>query len=197
MTTFFCMRHGLTDWNREHRVQGCTDTSLNEEGREQARKWAGSLARGGLDLIVTSGLARSKETAAIINETLGLDIVEDARLNEMDWGEWTGLDRGEIRKMYKLVGQQERKGFDFRAKGGESRNELLMRACDALLDLTGKHPGKSVLVVAHNGILKCLAHALSGQDYLPGDPNPIKPYRLHRFECLDLELAIGELNIEI
>lgn len=197
MTTFFCMRHGMTDWNRERRIQGIEDIPLNEEGREQARTWAASLKGGGFDLIVTSGLSRARETASIINETLNLPAVEDLRLNEQDWGEWSGLTGGELKKKGNLLKQQEKKGFEFRPKGGESRNEVLMRTCDAFMDLTEHHPGKTVLVVAHNGILKCLAHALSGQDYLPRDPGPIKPYRLHRFECVDLELALGELNIEI
>ena len=190
------MRHGMTDWNREHRVQGCTDTSLNEEGREQAARWAESLADAGFELIVTSTLKRAKETAGIINKTLNLPMAEDKRLDEQDWGEWTGLTRDDLGKIGKLVRQQEKKGFEFRPKDGESRNEVLMRACDAFVDLAEQHLGKSVLVVAHNGILKCLAYALSGLDYLPGEPDPLKPYRLHRFECADLELAVGELNID-
>lgn len=197
MSTFFCMRHGLTDWNNEHRIQGGTDTPLNEKGREQAENWAKSLADGGFDLVVTSGLVRAKETAAIINKTLNLPVTEDERLNEQDWGDWTGLTRDELRKIFKLVRQQEKKGFGFRPQGGESRNELLMRACDAFVDIAELHPGKTVLVVTHNGILKCLAHALSGLDYLPGDPDPIKPYRLHRIDCVELEIALGELNIEL
>ncbi|MBG0790610.1 MAG: histidine phosphatase family protein [Desulfovibrionaceae bacterium] len=195
MTAFFCLRHGMTDWNREHRIQGRTDTALNDEGREQARNWAEALAGAGFDLIVTSGLARARETGAILNQVLNLPMVEDARLNEQDWGNWTGLTRKELAKKGKLLNQQEKKGFDFRPEGGESRNEMLDRACDAFIDLSGEHPGKSVLVVTHNGVLRCLAHALSGSDYLPGDPDPIMPGRLHRFECAELELALGELNV--
>lgn len=197
MTAFFCMRHGMTDWNRDHRIQGTTDIELNDHGREQARNWAESLVDGDFELIVTSTLKRAKETAEIINRTLALPITEDARLNELDWGEWTGMTEAELKKISKLVNQQKKKGFDFRPNGGESRNEQLQRACDVLLDLADEYPGKSVLVVAHYGILHCLAYALSGLDYMPGDSNPLKPYRLHRLECADMELAIGELNIEI
>ena len=92
---------------------------------------------------------------------------------------------------------RKRRGLNSALRAGRVRNELLMRVCDALIDLTEKHSGKSVLVVTHDDVLKCLAHALSGLDYLPGDPDPIKPYRLHRIDCLDLELALGELNIEL
>lgn len=143
-----------------------------------------------------SGLERARETAAILNEKLKLDVIEDERLNEMDWGNWTGLDKSGLKKKGKLVTAQERKGFGFRPEQGESRDELLMRACDALIDLAAGHPGQSVLVVTHNGVLKALAYALSGLEYLPGEPCPIRPGRLHRFECADLELAAGELDIE-
>lgn len=197
MTTFFCMRHGLTDWNAQSRIQGNTDTSLNDEGRDMARAWAKTLDGGGLDLIVTSTLDRARETGAIVNETLGLPMIEDERLGEQDWGEWTGLTKAELGDMRKLVRQQENKGFDFRPKGGESRNDVLMRACDALIDISEEHPGKSILVVTHNGVLKCLAYALSGLDFTPGDPMPLKDYKLHRIECMEMELAIGELNMEL
>jgi probable phosphoglycerate mutase len=70
-----------------------------------------------------------------------------------------------------------------------------MRACDALMDFSHAHSGARVLVVTHQGVLKCLAYALSGLDYMPGDPLPIEPYRLHRIECLDNELAPAQWNI--
>ena len=187
----------MTDRDSENRVQGASDIPLNDKGRGQAADWARSLADGGFDLIVTGSLAGTRETAAIINEVLNLPVAEDERLDGQDWGEWTGMTREELRKISTLVRQQEKKGFEFRPKGGESRNELLMRVCDALIDLTENYPGKSVLVVTHDCVLKCLAYALSGLDYLPGDQDPIKPYRLHRVDCLDLELALGELNIEL
>lgn len=197
MTTYFCMRHGLTDWNRDHRIQGDTDIELNEEGRAMARAWAESLAGAGMDCILTSALSRARETGAIINEKLGLPVFEDPRLGEQDWGDWTGLTKAELKEMRKKVGREEYRGFGFRPEGGESRDEVLLRACDALIDFSAAHPGESVLVVTHNGVLKCLAYALSGLEFLPSDPMPVKSYRLHRIECLDNELALGELNMEL
>ena len=197
MTTYFCMRHGLTEWNLDSRIQGGTDISLCDEGRDMARKWARSLAEHSFDPILTSGLERAKETAEIINEVLGLPMHEDPRLAEQDWGEWTGLTKIELKKIFKKVQQQEKHGFRFRPPGGESRDEVLMRACDALIDFSAEHADGSVLVVTHNGVIKCLTYILSGLEFLPGDPVPIEPYRLHRIECLDNELAIGELNMKL
>ena len=197
MTTYFCMRHGLTDWNRDSRIQGASNIPLNEEGREMARKWAETLDQGGLDCILTSGLDRARETAAIINQRLNLAVFEDPRLGEQDWGEWTGLTKAELKGMRSLVKSQEQKGFGFRPKGGESRDEVLMRACDALIEFSEGQPGASVLVVTHNGVLKCLTYALSGLEFLRDDPMSFLPYRLHRIDCQDNELALGELNMEL
>jgi len=196
VTTFFCMRHGLTEWNSDSRIQGKTDISLCDKGREMARDWALSLAGRDFDCILTSGLERARQTAEIINQTLGLPLYEDSRLAEQDWGEWTGLTKAELKeKVWKKVQQQEKKGFGFRPPGGESRDEVLARACDALIDFSLDHPEASVLVVCHNGVIKCLSYILSGLDFMPNEPMPIKPYRLHRIECMENELAIGELNM--
>ncbi|WP_319541407.1 histidine phosphatase family protein [uncultured Pseudodesulfovibrio sp.] len=197
MTTYFCMRHGETDWNRESRIQGTTEIPLNDEGRSMARKWAERLADGGLEYILTSSLGRAKETAAIINEKLNLPVHEDPRLGEQDWGEWTGLTKEDLKEIRKQVKGQEYKGFDFCPPKGESRNDVLMRACDALIEFSEEHPGKSVLVVTHNGVLKCLAYALNGLEFMPDDPMPLEPYRLHRIECLENELAPGQFNMEL
>nr|WP_321260007.1 histidine phosphatase family protein [uncultured Pseudodesulfovibrio sp.] len=197
MTTYFCMRHGMTDWNRESRIQGTEDIPLSDVGREMARKWAETLADGGLQCILTSSLGRAKETATIINETLGLPIHEDPRLGEQDWGEWTGLTKEDLKQIRKQVKQQEYKGFDFCPPKGESRNDVLMRACDALIDFSEEHPDKSVLVVTHNGVLKCLAYALTGLEFMPNEPTPLESYRLHRIECLENELAPGQFNMEL
>ncbi len=197
MTTFFCMRHGLTEWNTDKRIQGRTDVDLSDEGRVMAEAWAESLTGNHFDRILTSGLARAVQTAEILNDRFGLPLHADPRLAEQDWGEWTGLTKREMLGLGKGVRKQEMRGFEFRPPGGESRDEVLLRACDALLDFAEAHQEEKVLVVTHNGVLKCLVYALSGLDFLPSEPSPVKPYRLHRIECFDNEIALSESNMEL
>ena len=198
MTTFFCMRHGLTQWNSDKRIQGQTDVDLSDEGRDMARQWGKSLADNHFDCILTSGLARAVQTAEIINEELGgLPIHTDPQLVEQDWGEWTGLTKDELNEMRKLVKKQEYKGFDFQPPKGESRDEVLLRACDAFLEFSEKHSDAKVLVITHNGVLKCLTYALSGLEFMPDEPCPILPYKVHRIECFENEIALGEINMEL
>lgn len=190
------MRHGQTGWNRDKRLQGQTDIELSDHGRDMARQWAASLADNEFHCILSSTLLRAVETAEIINETLGLPLHTDARLIEQDWGAWTGLTKAEMQANRNQVRKQEKCGFGFTPPEGESRDDMLMRACDALLEFSEAHEGK-VLVVTHNGVLKSLAYALSGMEYLPSESNPLEPYRIHRIECFENELALGELNMEL
>ena len=197
MTTYFCMRHGLTGWNADKRIQGRTDVPLSDEGRAMAEAWGTSLADNEFDCILTSGLERAVQTGTIINEQLNLPVHVDPRLAEQDWGEWTGRTKDEMRVLGKPLSKQEKRGFEFRPPGGESRDEVLMRACDALIEFAEEHPDERVLVVTHNGVLKCLVYALSGLEFLPSEPVPVLPYRVHRIECADNEIALGEANMEL
>ena len=98
MTTLLLARHGETDWNREGRWQGGSDTSLNERGREQARELAQQL--DSVDAIYSSDLARAAETAAIIAGTLGVEVRVDPRLRERSFGDWEGLNAEEIEQRF-------------------------------------------------------------------------------------------------
>lgn len=68
------IRHGQTDWNRDDRLQGSSDIPLNATGRAQAVETAALLADQGLAAIVSSPLARARDTARIIAEILGIDL---------------------------------------------------------------------------------------------------------------------------
>src|SRR5205807_6477394 len=94
MTTLLLVRHGETDWNRDGRWQGHSDTRLNERGREQARELAGQI--DGVDVIYSSDLARARETAEILAAELGIEVHVDQRLRERGFGAWEGLTSTEI-----------------------------------------------------------------------------------------------------
>ena len=197
MTTFFLIRHGQTAWNAEKRIQGRTDTDLAPEGEAMAEGWARELADLELDRVLTSGLKRAARTAGIVCAGRNLPVDHDPRLAEQDWGEWTGLAKPELKKLGKELSRREKQGFGFCPPGGESREAVLCRACDALLDFAAAHPEARVLVVTHNGVLKCLLNALSGQAFLPGDPPLPGGYRVHRIECIENELALGGSGPEL
>jgi 2,3-bisphosphoglycerate-dependent phosphoglycerate mutase len=149
-TTLLLIRHGETDWNRERRWQGHADPPLNDTGREQARALARELAADPPSAVYASDLARSRETAVIVAAALGLAVTADARLREVDVGEWSGLLWSEIEERYpdgvarRLAGGT---GWD----GGEEYSAMGRRVVAALLEIAAAQDGGRVLVVTHGG----------------------------------------------
>ncbi len=139
MTTLLLVRHGETDWNAERRWQGHTDVPLNERGREQARRLAASLAGGGVDAIYSSDLTRARETAEIVAGRLGLPVVIDSDLREIDVGSREGLTGEEV---------------GIREWDGESKEAHRDRTLRSLARIVDGHPGSRVVVVAHGGTLR-------------------------------------------
>src|SRR5947199_3660663 len=96
MATLLLIRHGETDWNAEHRWQGHADVPLNARGREQAKALAEELAPEGIDAIYASDLSRARDTAEIVGERLGVPVVLDPDLREIDVGSREGLTGEEV-----------------------------------------------------------------------------------------------------
>ena len=175
MTTLLLVRHGETDWNREGRWQGHSDTHLNETGREQARRVAAEL--DGVDVIYSSDLARAHETAEIIAGDLGLPVRVDARLRERSFGAWEGLTAEQIEAGFR----EEHLRWLAREGAGPDDAEPFeafgARVRSFLADVLDAHPDQTVLLVAHGGSIRVIHAFASGLDYvrdhrsIPGVPN--------------------------
>ena len=149
MTRILLARHGETDWNLQRRVQGHSDTPLNETGRAQALALAETLAGAELDAIYSSDLARARETARVVAERLGLSVSVLPELRERNFGTWEGLTDTEILARFP------------QAKSGswgdaETKEEMTERVLGALRRIAAAHPGGRVLVVTHGGPVRSL-----------------------------------------
>jgi broad specificity phosphatase PhoE len=160
VTTLLLARHGETDWNSERRWQGHADRPLNDRGREQARELAASLD-GTVAAIYSSDLQRARETAEIVGATLGLPVVLDASLREVDVGEWSGLVHTEIESRYPEGFARWRQGLHGWEQG-ESYDDMGVRVVAALLAIAARHPGETVLVVSHGGAIRACQAAAAG-----------------------------------
>jgi broad specificity phosphatase PhoE len=157
VATILLVRHGETDWNRARRWQGHADRPLNETGRAQARELAEQLAADPPDAIVSSDLARARETAELVGTRLGLPVAIDPRLREVDVGEWSGLTMAEVEERFP-EGLQRRLAGGTGWEQGESYAQMGERVLAALHELAAAHTG-TVLVVTHGGCIREVLHA--------------------------------------
>jgi phosphoserine phosphatase len=146
-TTILLARHGETDWNLGRRVQGQSDTPLNETGRAQARTLAEELAGERIDAVYSSDLVRAHETARIVAEPRGLHVTALPDLREKHFGTWEGLTDDEVLVRF----PEARRGH---WGDGETTEDVARRVVGALLRIAESHPDGQVLVVSHGGPLR-------------------------------------------
>ncbi|WP_233151704.1 histidine phosphatase family protein [Pelomonas sp. KK5] len=159
-TRILAIRHGETDWNRGSRIQGHIDIPLNEMGRLQARRLAEALAGETLDVIYSSDLGRARETAAAVAAVTGAPLQLEPALRERAFGAFEGLSFDEIAERWPEDSERWRKrDLSFAPPGGESIPLFYERCVPAVLRLAQAHPGRSIAVVAHGGVLDCLYRA--------------------------------------
>ncbi len=150
-------RHGETNDNREPiRVQGFTDTPLNDTGRRQAHELAERVSGDGVRSLWASDLSRARETAEIVGARIGVTVALDARLREANRGEWEGRRFIDIERE-DPAGHAAwlRAGSEFRFPGGESLLDQQQRVTAALQDIhaAGELPA---LVVCHGGSIRVM-----------------------------------------
>lgn len=196
-TRFLLMRHALTSWNQDKRIQGQRDVCLCDEGRRQCTRWQNTIATHSFDCILTSPLQRARETATLVSGNAEVPLETSSGLMEMDWGDWTERDALSMKNDHMAVEREQERGLDFRPPGGESRRELLDRALRSLKESAYSYPGQTVLVVTHNGVLQVLARHMRGLAFLPGEPDPLRPYRLHLAAWTEAGLEPLVLNMEL
>jgi len=143
------VRHGQTAWNAEGRAQGHADVSLDDTGRAQAEAMAAVVATYDPVVLVSSDLARARETAAFLEKATGLTCAEDPRLREYDVGERTGLTREEFAQN----GGGEA-SWDVHAHvdvpGAETAEQVAARIVPALQEVHASLPdGGTGVVVTH------------------------------------------------
>lgn len=183
MTLFYLVRHGETDWNLHHRVQGSSDIPLNETGRRQAEHTATLLARRSFDAIYTSPLSRASETAAIISKRLGLGApLHDDAFVERNYGEAEGLTRSAINSRWR---------GSTPVPGQESRGSVQRRVIAGLHALAIGSVGRHFIVTTHGGVIRSILLAVGADAHRSA---PITNGSIHSFRLLDGTLALVTFN---
>jgi broad specificity phosphatase PhoE len=191
----YLCRHGQTEFNREGRIQGQSESRLTPLGERQAAGMADLLHElVGADLpgawrIAASPLGRARATAEIIGARLALPVQLDARLAEVAVGAWEGRLREEVRRDHPEA--FARHEWFFHGPGGETYDDVMGRVGGWLAEQTAE-AARRVIVVSHGvaGRLLRGAYAGLGRDEVMGQDIPQDAiYRLHagRLERLACE----------
>ena len=167
---FYFIRHGQSESNREGIIQGRLPSRLTEEGRTQARAAGAWFAGKGLDLVLTSPLARASETAQIISAETGVTLFTAPELTEIDTGIFSGLTFAQAEERYPDDWRQFQ-GQSWEAVPEAERIEELLRRAElawsrlTALALQGK--GR-ILSVTHGGFLQWIIRStLGGRTWMP------------------------------
>jgi len=165
-TVLMTVRHGLTELNRDKRVGGRIDVPLIDEGRAQAREAAQRFAGMPLDIVVTSPLTRSIETAELVTGWSRDRLEVDEGCIERSFGEMEGMDPAEVpvcfpHVRYLRIGHI---GYSLNPPGGESFDALHDRAHRFLHGVLKRHEGTNVAVFSHQNFLQQLHAVIRVQD---------------------------------
>ena len=159
--TYILMRHGESASNVEGYLSCYPEkrpAELSEKGKERARTAATALKSKGVDLIVASDVLRTKHTAEIVSEALGVPVAFDERLREWNVGDLNGASHAEYYEKYS-GGIMD---FETKFPNGECRTDVRFRTAVFLRDMETKHSGKTILIVSHEFPLWTLLSVLKG-----------------------------------
>lgn len=162
MTRFLLIRHGETLWNREQRIQGQKNSELSPAGVEQALAAAACLGAESADLLVSSDLDRTMQTAAPISVATGLPIEAHAGLRERAFGIFEGCTLAEIAERFPDHHARWRsRDPAYAMPGGESLLQMRVRV-KATLESIATRGHRKVLVVTHGGVLDAIYRLATG-----------------------------------
>ena len=163
MTIILLARHGQSDWNATRRWQGHADRPLTAKGREQAHALAKRLAHIQLDGVYSSDLRRAADTARVVADAQGLELMEVPELREVDVGSWSGLTREEAEERFPEGFARWGEGFPG-WEDGEGYDEMAQRVIGAVVDIALANEDGRALVVSHGGPIRALHAAALGLD---------------------------------
>lgn len=157
MTEILLVRHGETEWNQQHRMQGQHDSPLTATGLQQARQLARRLKEVAFSVLYSSDLGRAHQTARCIADLTGHEIIADRDLRERSFGIFEGLTNVEIETRFPdHYAPFARREPDFVMPGGESARQFRARCVGCLERIAGRHEGDTVVVVSHGLVLDAL-----------------------------------------
>ena len=147
----YVARHGRTALNADGRLRGLSDPPLDDVGQAEVKRLGEALAAFRPRVVISSPLQRAVSTAQAIAAAAHIGVEIDQRLNDRDYGQWTGQPRAEV---------EERFGSVDAAPGVEPAEAVAARALVAFTELTREYPDGPLVLVSHDAFNTALLRML-------------------------------------
>lgn len=180
MKRIIFLRHGETNKNRTHRLHAVEDkTRLNQVGRRQISMAATTLVTYSPCTIHSSTELRAVESARIVSDILKIPIIQDALLQERDWGIFTGRPWHEVEQLLEAMTLKER--YTFVPSGGKSWEMFETRITKAVDQIVGAMMhDTTTLIITHGGVIRAILPSL---------------LKLPKETSINYEIANGSLTV--
>jgi broad specificity phosphatase PhoE len=161
----YLIRHGETDWNKQGKLQGHLDVSLNEVGKIQAQNLQNQFNSISFAAAFSSDLARARQTAEIILESKNIPIKATSALRERHMGQWEGLLTKDLKNWLKLNSQIDRYNQEEFLSykwdpTAENYTEVFNRLKVFLSQVYQEYLGSTILLSSHGGLLRSVLYHL-------------------------------------
>lgn len=162
-TTIVLSRHGQTVWHQSNRYAGVSDVDMTDQGHSQATALAAWARHERPDVVISSPVRRAMETARPAAEAIGQELQVEPELREMSFGVAEGRTMAELRETDPgMTARFVADPVNHHFPAGENPAEVAARGAATLVRLAGDYPARTVLVVAHNTLLRLTLCQLLG-----------------------------------
>ena len=154
-TRLIFVRHAEAEGNKIRRFHGWTDSALTERGHLQAQRVAERLKDIPIDMIFSSSLQRTKQTAGYISKVKNLPVNLSDQLKEIHGGDWEGLTWNELEERWpEAYDMWDNRPHLHKMPNGESVVELQQRALDEIMKIINQNQGKNICIVTHGTLIR-------------------------------------------
>jgi len=156
--TLYFLRHGQTALSRQDTFSGSgSDPELTPEGLQMAQAFADAYHSKSWTAIYASDSRRAIETAGPLRERLGLPVEVRPGLGEIAYGEWDGLSKEEVKRLYQEDYEKWLSDpFWHAPTGGETAEAIVQRVLKVTDEIRKKFENGNVLIVSHKATIRII-----------------------------------------
>jgi broad specificity phosphatase PhoE len=156
-TRLIFVRHAEAEGNKTRRFHGWTDSGITEKGHLQAKRVAERLVSMDVDVIYSSSLKRTMQTASYISEALNLPVISSDMLKEINGGDWEDVPWEELQERWPDEYEVwENRPYEHRMPNGESMDEFQNRLINEVMRIIRLNEGRNILVVTHGTAIRAM-----------------------------------------